>query len=235
MTALRRWLWAAAAAVVLLSVPGLPAGAQTRRPMTLVDLAELQRLLAPRLSPDGRTLVYMLSKVDWKAGRPIWHLWRQDINGTPVQLTFSEGGDIPAPRSVRWAPDGKSILFLRAGQISADPGRWRRASRADASRHRASSPIVVAGRHDRLFPRQRSADRRGARARSAARRRLRVRRELQAAATLESERRDRSRTADDDRRDVGPRVPAVARRLDGRDAARARRRSSATASAAKCG
>jgi Tol biopolymer transport system component len=77
--------------------------------MTLVDLAELQRLLAPRLSPDGRTLVYMLSKVDWKAGRPIWHLWRQDINGTPVQLTFSEGGDIPAPRSVRWAPDGKAI------------------------------------------------------------------------------------------------------------------------------
>ena len=64
MTALCRWLWAAAASVVLLSAPGLPAGAQTRRPMTLVDLAELQRLLAPRLSPDGRTLVYMLSKVD---------------------------------------------------------------------------------------------------------------------------------------------------------------------------
>ena len=121
MTALRRWLWASAAALVLLSVPGSPAGAQTRRPMTLVDLAELQRLLAPRLSPDGRTLVYMLSKVDWKAGRPIWHLWRQDINGTPVQLTFSEGGDIPAPRSVRWAPDGKAILFLRAGQVQLIP------------------------------------------------------------------------------------------------------------------
>jgi len=118
MTSLRRWLWAA---VALLSVAGLPAGAQTRLPMNLVDLAELQRLLAPRLSPDGRTLVYMLSKVDWKAGRPIWHLWRQDINGTPVQLTFSEGGDIPAPRSVRWAPDGKAILFLRAGQIQLIP------------------------------------------------------------------------------------------------------------------
>ena len=63
----------------------------------------------------------MLSKVDWKAGRPICHLWRQDINGTPVQLTFSEGGDIPAPRSVRWAPDGKTILFLRDGQIQLIP------------------------------------------------------------------------------------------------------------------
>src|SRR5437899_8702715 len=121
MTALRRWLWAAAAAVVLLSVPGLPAGAQTRRPMTLVDLAELQRLLAPRLSPDSRTLAYMLSKVDWKAGRAVWHLWRQDVHGSPVQLTFSEGGDIPAPRSVRWSPDGKMLLFLRAGQIHVIP------------------------------------------------------------------------------------------------------------------
>ena len=82
--------------------------------MTLVDIAELQRLLAPRLSPDGSTLAYMLTKADWKAGRAIAHLWRQDVSGTPVQLTFSEAGDIPAPRSVRWAPDGKR--FASVGQ-----------------------------------------------------------------------------------------------------------------------
>ena len=85
--------------------------------MTLVDIAQLQRLGAPRLSPNGRTLAYMLSKMDWKAGRAISHLWRQDLNGSPVQLTFSEGGDTPAPRSVRWSPDGKTLLFLREGQI----------------------------------------------------------------------------------------------------------------------
>ena len=82
-----------------------------------------------------------MSKVDWKAGRPIWHLWRQDINGSPVQLTFSEGGDIPAPRSVRWAPDGKSILFLRAGQvhlIPADGGEPRALTRHATS---ALSPM----------------------------------------------------------------------------------------------
>ena len=89
--------------------------------MTLVDIAELQRLATPRLSPDGRTLAYMLTKVDWKAGRPVAHLWRQDVNGSPVQLTFSEAGDIPAPRSVRWSPDGKTLLFLRGGQIQLIP------------------------------------------------------------------------------------------------------------------
>src|SRR5437867_2518807 len=107
----------AGAALAALGALGLAAHAQTRRPMTLVDIAELQRLAAPRLSPDGRTLAYMLTKVDWKAGRAIAHLWRQDVNGAPVQLTFSEGGDIPAPRSIRWSPDGKTILFLRGGQI----------------------------------------------------------------------------------------------------------------------
>jgi dipeptidyl aminopeptidase/acylaminoacyl peptidase len=107
--------------------------AQTRRPMTLVDIAELPRVLIPQLSPDGRTLVYMQSRADWKANRPVWHMWRQDVGGgAPTQLTFSEGGDIPAPRSMRWSPDGTTILFLRAGQIfllAADGGEPRALTR----------------------------------------------------------------------------------------------------------
>jgi dipeptidyl aminopeptidase/acylaminoacyl peptidase len=87
--------------------------------MTLVDLAELPRLLVPQLSPDGRTLVYFLSGADWKADRPVWHIWRQTLSdGAPLQLTFSEGGDIPAPGGLRWSPDGKTLLFMRDGQIS---------------------------------------------------------------------------------------------------------------------
>jgi len=121
MTAPCRWKLGAAAALAALTALGSATHAQTRRPMSLVDIAELQRLAAPRLSPDGRTLAYMLNKVDWKAGRPIAHLWRQDLNGAPVQLTFSEGGDQPAPRSVRWSPDGKTLMFLRNGQVHLLP------------------------------------------------------------------------------------------------------------------
>ncbi len=96
--------------------------------MTLIDLAELPRLLAPQLSPDGQTLAYFLSSADWKAGRPVYHVWRQALGGAPAQLTFSEGGDIPAPSSLRWSPDGKTLLFLRDGQIAllaADGGEPR--------------------------------------------------------------------------------------------------------------
>ena len=64
----------------VLPLQSVPPG---KRPMTLLDLAELSRLLDPQLSPDGRTLTYMRSHADWKLGRPVWHLWRQPIGGDP--------------------------------------------------------------------------------------------------------------------------------------------------------
>ena len=92
---------------------------QARRPMTLVDQMQLQRIIGPQLSPDGRTLAYMLSVTDWKLGRLVYHLWLQDVGGgAPVQLTFTETGDTPV---IRWSPDGKTILFLRDGQIQLLP------------------------------------------------------------------------------------------------------------------
>jgi dipeptidyl aminopeptidase/acylaminoacyl peptidase len=94
-------------------LPGLRA--QARRPMSLVDVAELPRLIGPQLSPDGKTLVYFVTTADWKANRLVYHLWRQSIGGgAPQQLTFTDAGDIPI---ARWSPDGTTILFMREGQI----------------------------------------------------------------------------------------------------------------------
>src|SRR4051812_28210170 len=87
----------------------------SRRPMSLVDIAELPRVVDPQLSPDGKTVVYMLSQADWNAGRPIYHLWRQDTaGGAPVRLTTGAG---ETPGSTRWSPDGSSVVFVRAGQL----------------------------------------------------------------------------------------------------------------------
>jgi len=113
----------------LLGLPDLPGprlSAQTKRPFTLVELAELPRLFSPQLSPDGSTLAYFISNADWKNNRLVFHLWRQAIGGgTPQQLTFTEAGDIPV---ARWSPDGKTLLFQREGQLwllAADGGEPR--------------------------------------------------------------------------------------------------------------
>ena len=97
-------------------IPVRAQDAPVRRPMSLIDLAELPRILGVQLSPDGKSVVYPLSHTDWKLGRLVYHLWRQDVaGGAPVQLTFSEGGDSPGGFS--WSPDGKTILFTRDAQL----------------------------------------------------------------------------------------------------------------------
>lgn len=95
--------------------------------MSLVQLAELPRLIDPQLAPNGRAVAYMLATADWNAGRQTFHLWRQDIGGgAPVALTTNGPGD--APGSTRWSPDSASILFARGGQlmlVSASGGESR--------------------------------------------------------------------------------------------------------------
>jgi dipeptidyl aminopeptidase/acylaminoacyl peptidase len=103
-----------AVAIAALAWTALPARAQMRRPMTLVDVADLPRALDPQLAPDGRFVTYMLQRPDWSAGRLVPHIWRQaTAGGAPEQLTFGPAGEALA----RWAPDGRTLLFLRGGQI----------------------------------------------------------------------------------------------------------------------
>ncbi len=118
----RRALHTTIAVLLSLLAAGALAHSQTRRPMTLIDQAELPRIAgaAPQLSPDGKTLAYLLTRTDWKAGRLIFQVWRQETGGgAPVQLTFSDGG--VQGNALRWSPDGKTLLFVRDGQISLLP------------------------------------------------------------------------------------------------------------------
>jgi dipeptidyl aminopeptidase/acylaminoacyl peptidase len=93
-------------------VAGPPGRAQAPRPMTVLDLAELPRVLDPQLSPDGTSVVYVLNQADWRANRPIGQIWRQDGAGEPVQLTREAAG----ASTPRWSPDGGSLLFLSRGE-----------------------------------------------------------------------------------------------------------------------
>ena len=148
-----------------------------------------------------------------EAGRPVFHLWRQDVGGgAPVQLTFSEGGD-PARCAALVARRQDAALPARRPVLAA-AGRRRRTARARRTRH--VRPRRRSRRHGRPTAR-RSISWRAIRATADERERDRVRddvyafdEDVQAAPALEDRRRHRRRDAGDDRRLDGQRVPAVA-------------------------
>jgi dipeptidyl aminopeptidase/acylaminoacyl peptidase len=101
------------AAVAAFSVPAQAAP----RGFTATDLATLARISEPRLSPDGRRVVYSLRETDLPADRGRSDLWMLDLDNrsTPHRLTSSEENDTAAD----WAPDGSGVFFLSSRSGSA--------------------------------------------------------------------------------------------------------------------
>jgi dipeptidyl aminopeptidase/acylaminoacyl peptidase len=92
------------AAVFCLSVAALAAPT----PFTAKLMAGLDRIEDPRLSPDGRLVLYGLRTVDFAAGKASHALWLVDVKTHAARrLAISEGG----ATSGRWAPDA-TIYFL---------------------------------------------------------------------------------------------------------------------------
>ncbi|GAC1431776.1 MAG: hypothetical protein NVSMB65_05310 [Chloroflexota bacterium] len=63
----------------------------------------------PRVSPDGRQIVYTLSTTDRDSRKTASHLWSRGIDGSaPRRLTWSGERN----GSARWSPDGLQIAFV---------------------------------------------------------------------------------------------------------------------------
>ncbi len=102
-------LMCAFACVFLSASAARSVAAQSPRAMTLIDLLNVPQLSDPQLSPDGRSVAYVLAEADWKANRRISHIWRASADGTgTVQMTNGKDGE----RLPRWSPDGQTLAFL---------------------------------------------------------------------------------------------------------------------------
>jgi dipeptidyl aminopeptidase/acylaminoacyl peptidase len=77
--------------------------------LTIEDYATMPNLSAPRWSPDGKRIAYVLAKADLEKGAYDSDVWIVDADGrNGRQLTRARGVDFRP----RWSPDGARIAFL---------------------------------------------------------------------------------------------------------------------------
>jgi dipeptidyl aminopeptidase/acylaminoacyl peptidase len=87
---------------------------------TIDQSVEMKGAFNPQISPDGKRVVYEVSRTNWEDNTFERDLWIADTSaGEGHQLTASKKSSTNAA----WSPDGKWIAFLsdRPGQISGTP------------------------------------------------------------------------------------------------------------------
>jgi len=106
MSSMRR---AALACAMLASVLVTVGGAQSRRATTVDDLINLPQISAPRISPDGRRVLYTLSELGkWKDNKRVTSIWMVDADGSNARRFLAHEKD----RDAAWSPDGRFVAFL---------------------------------------------------------------------------------------------------------------------------
>ncbi len=85
------------------------AAAKESHPFDVRDLIAFDRISEPKVSPDGRQVVFTVSALDFDANKRRSDLWLTNTDGTGLKrLTRHEASDT----SATWSQDGKAIYFL---------------------------------------------------------------------------------------------------------------------------
>lgn len=96
--------------VALLVVLALAFAVEAKRAVTPEDLFAVKDVGDARLSPDGRWVVFTLSRTDFAKNRSYSNLWLASSQGAEPATQVSAGDFNDA--SPRWSPDGKWIAFM---------------------------------------------------------------------------------------------------------------------------
>jgi dipeptidyl aminopeptidase/acylaminoacyl peptidase len=111
----------AAGLLVLLSLPSGVSGAASqptaKRRITETDLFQFVWVADPRISPDGRQIVFVRVSIDKKKEGYDTALWIVPTDGSQPPRPFTAG---PHDSSPRWSPDGRQVAFLRVPEKEGD-------------------------------------------------------------------------------------------------------------------
>ena len=121
------------------------------RPFTARDLASLERVSSPSISPDGRYVAYASRTTDWDANKGVNALHVLDLQGDAarplVLLSGEKGGPSPS-----WSADGRWLYFISGKSGSAQV--WRSSPDGSVRQQLTSFPLDVAA--FKLAPDQRA-------------------------------------------------------------------------------
>src|SRR5229473_884809 len=93
--------------------------AQTLRGITPEDYFAFEFASDPNISPDGKLVAYVVTKIDRAQNRRNSSIWMVATDGSraPWQFTTSP----QSSNSPRWSPDGKSLAFLSSRPSETTP------------------------------------------------------------------------------------------------------------------
>ena len=116
-----------------------PAASFSAEPFTLDVARKLVGLSAPRVSPDGRQVAFLVARPDYARNRTDTELWLADAtSGEARPLTF-ERRSVSAPS---WSPDGTALAFLAPDEKEKNQV-WLLPMRAGEPRRLTSAPMGV--------------------------------------------------------------------------------------------
>ena len=95
--------------VSFLAIVTLPVLGQERKNPSFEEVISLQNIGNPKISPDGKHVLFTKSGTDWKNNRFDTEIWLIREGQKPIQLTNNLEGSSSSPQ---WSPDGQWISFL---------------------------------------------------------------------------------------------------------------------------
>jgi dipeptidyl aminopeptidase/acylaminoacyl peptidase len=94
------------------------------RLITIEDLYQMKFLSRPRISPDGRQVAYVVTRIDERKHEYRSAIWLSSIDGSAARRFSAESGHTSDPT---WSPDGRWLAFVsdREGDVSDNETKKR--------------------------------------------------------------------------------------------------------------